>query len=600
MHFELWLICLIVSICCPVVAVAVTAMINGKRVAKKRKLSVFYMLLAGVAAASFVMFLAVHGAAAELNLWGIGRAILLSVFNAIQLFALGCEFSVVKETVELCPQWLQVGFQAWAALLYVAAPVFTFGAVLSLFKNLFAWVKWRWGAYFKEAFVFSQLNERSLALANDIHKGHPKAAIVFTEVSEEDASAVKWLEEAKQIGAICFPEDILSIKFGKHGANQTISFFAIGIDESENLNYALKLIESYKDRENTNLYVFSTKISSELALTTVDKGQIKVRRINDVRSLVNRLLYTDGQVLFSSARPNPEGDKSISAVVIGMGRYGTEMVKALSWYCQMDGYRLKINAFDQDPLAEDKFMALAPELMDPAYNGVIVEGEAQYEITVHSGQDVQTATFAKTIASITDATYVLVALGNDEVNLETAVRLRMYFERIHIHPVIHTIVYSTGQKKALTDLHNYKKQAYDITLIGDLESFYTENTILNSALEKEALAHHLKWGEEDVFWTYEYNYRSSIATAIHHHARQVCNIPGASKAEDELTPEERDVIERLEHRRWNAYMRSEGYVYSGSDEEASRNDLGKMHNDLVNFSVLSEEERRKDSRVGTV
>ena len=73
----------------------------------------------------------------------------------------------------------------------------------------------------------------------------------------------------------------------------------------------------------------------------------------------------------------------------------------------------------------------------------------------------------------------------------------------------------------------------------------------------------------------------------------------ALMAGEELTIEERDVIEPLEHRRWNAYMRAEGYVYSGSEAEESRNDLGKMHNDLVNFSNLSEEERRKDSKVGT-
>jgi hypothetical protein len=55
----------------------------------------------------------------------------------------------------------------------------------------------------------------------------------------------------------------------------------------------------------------------------------------------------------------------------------------------------------------------------------------------------------------------------------------------------------------------------------------------------------------------------------------------------------------LEHRRWNAYMRSEGYVFSGSTDKKSRNDLAKMHHDLVNFADLSEEEKRKDSSVGT-
>ena len=46
-------------------------------------------------------------------------------------------------------------------------------------------------------------------------------------------------------------------------------------------------------------------------------------------------------------------------------------------------------------------------------------------------------------------------------------------------------------------------------------------------------------------------------------------------------------------------MRSEGYVFSGSHDKSSRNDLGKMHHDLVYFELLDEEEKRKDGRVGT-
>ena len=62
----------------------------------------------------------------------------------------------------------------------------------------------------------------------------------------------------------------------------------------------------------------------------------------------------------------------------------------------------------------------------------------------------------------------------------------------------------------------------------------------------------------------------------------------------ELLAAHRDGIEVLEHRRWNAYMRSEGYVYSGSPDRATRNDLGKMHHDLIPFDLLSEEDKRKD------
>jgi len=195
--------------------------------------------------------------------------------------------------------------------------------------------------------------------------------------------------------------------------------------------------------------------------------------------------------------------------------------------------------------------------------------------------------------------FAIVALGDDDVNINTAVNLRMYFERMNIHPTIQAIVYNSQQKNALAGIKNYRGQEYDIEFIGDISSSYTEDVIIDSELEDLALERHLKWGDEEEFWAYEYNYRSSVASAIHLKARVNCGIPGASKKEEDLTIEEREIIESLEHRRWNAYMRAEGYIYSGSKDKSSRNDLGKMHHDLIDFSSLSEEEKRKDSKVGT-
>ena len=57
-------------------------------------------------------------------------------------------------------------------------------------------------------------------------------------------------------------------------------------------------------------------------------------------------------------------------------------------------------------------------------------------------------------------------------------------------------------------------------------------------LEQEGLARHLKWGQEEDFWRFEYNFRSSVASAIHMRARVACGIAGAGKREEDLTPEE--------------------------------------------------------------
>jgi len=583
----LWL-----SLICFVAVAVFSAVVSS---VAKRRYNIFNLLLVGTVVASMLMFIPIHAANNE----SLKRIFMLSLFNTIQLFTAGCDFISIPEALANCPALCISAYKTWASILYVVAPLFTFGFVLSLFKNVFAYIRYI-HSYFRDVYVFSELNEKSFALASDIKNNHRKAAIVFTDIFDEDEEKMyELLERTKDIGAVNFKKDILVIDFNKHSKDKKISFFAIGENETENLNHALKLVETYKNRENTHLFVFSTKIESEILLASAQKGGIRVRRVNEVQSLVNRILYESGNLLFESASDTKEGHKDISAIVVGMGSHGTEFVKALTWFGQMDGYKLKINAFDKDPLAEEKFTALVPELMDSKYNGVCVAGEAEYKITVHSGMDVFTKRFADEIKKITDATFVIVALGNDDVNLNTAVNLRMYFERMGIHPVIQSIIYNSQQRKALKDIVNFKGHKYDIDFVGDVESSYTEGVIINSEVEEDALKRHKKWGNEDEFWQYEYNYRSSIASAIHMKARIACGIPGADKKEEELTEKERNIIETLEHRRWNAYMRAEGYVYSGSKDKSSRNDLAKMHHDLVDYASLSDEEKRKDSRIGT-
>ena len=592
----MWLFCFLVS-AVSFFSTAIFALVISN-VAKK-KYNVFNMLFASTAIAAFFMFVPIHTINLELSVWGIFRAIMLSVFNAIQLFPAGCDYSIVAENITNCPDVIKSFYQAWMSGLFVMAPLFTFGFVLSLFKNVFANIRYVY-AYFRDVYVFSELNEKSFALANDIKNKNKKATIVFTDVFDDDEEKMyELIERTKEIGAINFKKDILVVDFSKHSKNKELYLFTIGENETENMNQALKLIDNYKMRQNTHLYVFSTKIESELLLSTVDKGFIKVRRINEVQSLVNRILYEEGDLLFKSATTITDAEKEISVIIVGMGSHGTELVKALTWYGQMDGYKIEINAFDVDPLAEEKFVALAPELMHKDYNGVSVKGEAEYKITIHPNVDVNTQSFVDAINKVTNATFVIVALGDDDVNINTAVNLRMHFERMGIHPTIQAIVYNTQQKNALAGIKNYRGQEYDIGFIGDIDSSYTEDVIIDSELEDLALERHLKWGNEEEFWAFEYNYRSSVASAIHLKARINCGIPGASKKEEDLTMEERDIIENLEHRRWNAYMRAEGYVYSGSKDKSSRNDLGKMHHDLIDFSSLSEEEKRKDSRVGT-
>ena len=222
------------------------------------------------------------------------------------------------------------------------------------------------------------------------------------------------------------------------------------------------------------------------------------------------------------------------------------------------------------------------------------KGETRYEINIHPNQDVDSFDFDTKLSSLPPATYVLVALGNDEKNISVAIKLRMLYSRWGIEPIIQAIVYDSEKGAALHEIKNFKRQPYDIDFIGDMKTSYSEEVILDSDVEADALSRHMKWGNENDFWRYDYNYKSSVASAIHAKMKRKCGIPGSDKLPGERSEEELWGLRILEHRRWNAYMRSEGYVYSGSQDKKTRNDLAKMHHCLVPFEDLPLEEQIKD------
>ncbi len=560
-----------------------------------RILTPFNILITGVVLSALNMFLPMFFNSFVPEQCGPIEAVLLAVHKMIRLLGGDGDFAFVSEQLGGVSPELIKAYKSLFSVLIVMAPVLTFGFVLSFVKNLSASIKY-FRNFFSPVFVFSELNEKSLALATDL-RDNKKRFAVFTNVSDGKVKESGLIERAKEIGAILFKKDITDINFGVHSAYAEISFFAIGEDKSANVVTAIKIIEKYENRGKTNLYVFSSATESELILSgKCTATKIKVRRVNDVQSLIFRTLYETGyENVFESAYTDDSGVKKIGALIVGMGEHGSEMTKALSWLCQMDGYIPEINCVDIDSGAEDKFTSRCPELMADEFNGKFdIAGETQYKITVHSGVDAVSKKFDDLVAGLPRTTYVFIALGNDQRNISVAVKLRAMFIRQGYNPKIQAVIYDNDIKEALAGVRNYNNQEYNIDFIGDIESSYTEKVILGSDLEHIALERHLKWGAEEKFWQYDYNYKSSIASAIHKKMKLLCGITGIDKALENRSDEEKVALRVLEHRRWNAYMRSEGYVYSGSIEKASRNDLAKQHNCLVAFDKLPLKEQKKD------
>ena len=570
--------------------------------AMPRKLKVPLMAISGVGIflATFCLFVPINLENFGGNSFLVFKTILISIYNTIAVFTANSDYSGIYEfTLTLENPVLLNFYRVISSMLYVIAPITTFGIVLSFFKNIKAGINYAL-SFHKNVYIFSELNSKTILLAEDIRAKEKRSTIVFTSVTDElKEKDDELFERADVMKCILFKSDLTARKFKHHQKNKNIIVFIMNENEDEAVTLYDYIFNELKDHENASIYFKSGSAQGKLAINRTNiPHKVKVFRVNYDTLFIYNYLNDRGFELFDTAKYDEKlGKKVISVVIFGVGRYGTQLLKALCWYCQMDGYYLKITAIDGDEGLKSRLLSDSPELFDDKHNKANVPGDAQYDIDIYSDMKNHTVEFDNLIKSIKDCTMVFACTGQDESNIDAALNMRMLFERVNVHPVINAII-SGDRAGMFQNATNFRGQPYDIRYMGDYKSSYSMSTIINSGIEQKGLEIHKRYGKEEDFWLYEYNYRSSCASAIHLEAKIHCGIPGAGLEEDKLSKEEKENLQCLEHKRWNAWMRGEGYI--GTDNlDKNATSIAKMHFDITPFNDLSPEEKEKDSRVST-
>ena len=240
-------------------------------------------------------------------------------------------------------------------------------------------------------------------------------------------------------------------------------------------------------------------------------------------------------------------------------------------------------------------------------------GEPYYEITFHPNLDVYGSKFPELLAQLDNITTAFITLGDDEANVDIAMRLRRECGRLqlrhqYIIPNIYSVVYSTLKTQTLQQhggLLCLGKDDYGIQFIGDMRTRYSLSVIEQLTLEAQGMQIHLSWlehrkqeikrAQEDEteinalieesklsYDKYEYYRRASIAAAVY---REVIK-------DNKITFESAEFEKEYEHKRWNAFMRAEGYVFN--NQLLKKNHIAKTHPDLKPYRKLSRFEKNKD------
>lgn len=262
-------------------------------------------------------------------------------------------------------------------------------------------------------------------------------------------------------------------------------------------------------------------------------------------------LFEHGTALFRMARTDASGilPADIRIVMLGCGPRNREMLKALSWACQIDGYRLDVEVYGERSDYE-KFAADCPELTIPNPLCRICHKPQIDAAALGTGKKLPTMVFV------------------DDKEL----------------------IGQIPSGFSSTRLYSY-----------DLQGGAVEEDMLDLTLEGFALRRHLQWGKEEDFYNNSYNYQSSVASALQLSiwTRKDLGLEPVKILSDPNSCPEKveaalDSMGRMEHRRWCAFLYSQGWKWSGSLDKASRDNSRKLHHNLVPYDDLSIADKMKD------
>ena len=513
------------------VAFAISALIIEMTRSRFKMLTARNVLIAGTFISSCIVLFPVYWR--QISAF---TSVLMSVQHAIRLFAFDNRFFDLIDHAEGITDF----YMFILASFYVFAPMLSVSVVMSLFKNIVSYLKYKF-SFSKDIHVFSELNEKTLALAksidnkynrvdgnpNEHYKSVKRAVIVYADISDKyEETQLDLLYGAENIGAIFFRDDLSSVNFNNWGifkwSKRRVCFYLISDDEKKKIRHAENIISRYKNNKFVKMFLFSDSIESKCffdSYSNAEKSEMKmqVARVDDVRALIYHNLNANGIELFENANQLEDGTREISAVVVGLGKYGIETIKSLLWYCQLPGYRVKITAFDKRDDAKSMFQAICPEIK--LCENVDEIGDMRYTVNIRKAM-FGTEDFYSYLEETGDITHVFISLGTDNQNITATVGIRNRLAKKKCFPNIEAIVYDSNLKERVGLDWEHEK----IRMIGDLQGFYSEETVINSALIEAAIITHKRWdtseNAENNFYMNDYNYSSSMANALHRNLRK--------------------------------------------------------------------------------
>ena len=359
---------------------------------------------------------------------------------------------------------------------------------------------------------------------------------------------------------------------------------------------------SDEDKKSISLYTVSGHPEAAVIMDNLMKRGTdtpllyKQTVIDEYKRIAFKLLHDEP--LYELLDDNTE---KLDILIVGFGRMGQEVLKAISWTGCFPNTDTHIHVISRNGIKNgEQLLSECPEL------GVDLLHEHGFETPEDGGVQLNKAApiyyystetkgpeFDKIIRSLVHSRYIVVSLGDDSASLNCALNIcRLIMRERYLKdssimlPEIHVRIREDENLK-LFSAADTGSAFGAIKQFGSDEDIYGADQISESELEKMAVEAHRIYLEQKGLKdkaesSYEYlrqsEKNSSQAAGLHalyklHFIKKVAaerrkesepfDIEESRKVFETLVPyEERDRIANWEHIRWQAYMRTEGFVHA--------------------------------------
>lgn len=447
-----------------------------------------------------------------------GSPILTSVFNTVQTFILERDAPSMTDEIAGLLGGLAKPYIAYGVLLSLVAPIATAGSAVLVFSHFVSLpLLWLRSAR-RETYVFSELNESSLALATSV-KQHfdgltPPVRCTIAFARSAACEDEDLLNEARVQGMLFskLPIDRLMVWCrGREHCHMVLSERSSSANVTEGLRLT-ELIPQAKRPLASSVHVFADVNQTEgfadiMAWRAAQKGGCKVRRIDATITAVRRALVA--YPLFLAGDPArcsleelyERPDRRI--LIIGANDVATEFLKAAIWCGRAYGMHMTVDVVDEDVTQLRERLAFAcPEIMSN-------RGEQGYDVRFHECSCSSKA-FLELMRDIGgEVTYTLVSGADDLTTASVARRVRGLLQACRMRcgatgasPLVLAAVWNSNIAAALEQSRTSQGQPYDIWVMTCGDDLLTyENVFMPHAERWATNLNRALWGCYDVAQT---------------------------------------------------------------------------------------------------